>query len=212
MMQQHLAKMMADVDVPGAMGWGAEDQAGEEDEEQIEEEEEGRPPLSAEEQAAAAAAAADDNEIELAEDEEEGGEGGAAGGAAAAAAAGEGGAPVDAELEALARAPGPTDAAKAAKDAEKEAAAAASAVERAAAARQKETARGEPRNWDDMSDGEQEGERWWRWWCVSVWLGGSRRVAACSGRWRMALSCRQGSAGLGWQGVEPERALMPARP
>lgn len=42
MMQQHLAKMMADVDVPGAMGWGAEDQAGEEDEEQIEEEEEGR--------------------------------------------------------------------------------------------------------------------------------------------------------------------------
>ena len=55
---------------------------------------------------------------------------------------------MDAELEALARAPGPADVAR-------DAAVAAKA--RAAAA-----ARGEPRSWDDLSDGEQEGELHWK--------------------------------------------------
>lgn len=151
MLQQSLARMMAAEDVRGAMGWSDEerDQAArplrrqqqevvEEPEEYPEEEaapaERAQPPAAAGE---AAAPAADENEIELAEDEDE--EEGAAG------ASGEAQQPeLDPELEALARAPGPS--------------AAAAAPEEPARDRQQEAARGEPRSWDDLSDGEQEGE------------------------------------------------------
>ncbi|PRW50888.1 cactin isoform A [Chlorella sorokiniana] len=157
-LQQHLARMMARPNVAEAMGWGEDgEEAGgaaaarrraEEAEEEVEESEEEaeagrRPAPTAEERAAAKAAAADENEIELEEDEEEEGGAGEKGAAGAAGAAGE--PALDAELEALARAPGPADVAR-------DAAAAAKA--RAAAA-----ARGEPRSWDDLSDGEQEVER-----------------------------------------------------
>ncbi|KAI7846452.1 hypothetical protein COHA_000063 [Chlorella ohadii] len=156
-LQQHLARMMARPNVAEQMGWGDEEEeeeggaaaarrrAEEAEEEVVESEEEEaarQPAPTAEERAAAKAAAADENEIELEEDEEEGAEG-EEGAAGTAGAAGE--PAVDAELEALARAPGPADVAR-------EAAAAAKA--RAAAA-----ARGEPRTWDDLSDGEQEVER-----------------------------------------------------
>lgn len=152
-LQQHLARMMARPNVAEQMGWEEEEEGGaaaarrraeEAEEEVVESEDEEaarRPAPTAEERAAAKAAAADENEIELEEDEEEGAEG-EEGAAGAAGAAGE--PAMDAELEALARAPGPADVAR-------EAAAAAKA--RAAAA-----ARGEPRSWDDLSDGEQEGE------------------------------------------------------
>ncbi len=153
MLQQSLARMMAAEDVRGAMGWSDEDQAAQaprqrrqQQQEAVEEPEEypeeapapaehAQPPSATAE--AAATQAADENEIELAEDEEEEGPTGAPGEVQQPE--------LDPELEALARAPGPS-------------AAAAAAPEEPARDRQQEAARGEPRSWDDLSDGEQEGE------------------------------------------------------